>query len=296
MDAKAQTATGKHEIVLSSLEIPSIPAVALKIIHILGDDQSSFLELEKIVSLDQSITVKLLQIANSPYFSRGGEIGKVNDAIMRIGYEAVRTLVVMASLRSLRQKSCDVDKSIWEHSVAVGFGATVVARKLGLPRPGDFLVPALLHDLGKVILNRNAPTLYARVIAQVTGEGCQFTKAEQAFWGQTHADIGAFAASVWRLPADITSVIALHHEDIEALNLEAGTKEKLLVVMLADYLCSKLGLGLCGSASGRETQYLALFGVKDPSWFDAAGTEIQKGFPEYRNCLVGDDPNIPEFV
>jgi putative nucleotidyltransferase with HDIG domain len=288
MESEAQTVDSEHKVVLSSLEIPSIPAVALKIIHVLGDSNLSAHELEKIVTLDQSITIKLLQVANSPHFSRGCEIGKVSDAIIRIGFETVRTLVVMASLRGLRQKSCDVDKLIWEHSAAVGVGATVIARKLGFDHPGDFLVPALLHDVGKVILNRNAPTIYSKVLAQVSGEGASFPKSEQTFFGQTHANIGAYAASVWRLPADISSVIALHHEDIEPVSLEADTKEKLLVVMLADSLCSKLGLGLGGSSTGREMQYLALFGVKNPAWLDEAEAEIRKAFPEQRNWLVGD--------
>lgn len=288
MEPGAKTTDKECELVLSSLEIPSIPAVALKIIHVLGDSNLSSRELEKIVTLDQAITIKLLQVANSPHFSRGGEIGKVGDAIMRIGYETVRTLVVMASLRGLRQKSCDADKLIWEHSAAVGVGATVIARRLGLESPGDFLVPALLHDVGKVILNRNAPAVYSKVIARVADEGVPFAKAEHAFFGRTHADIGAYAASVWRLPADISAVIAMHHEDIETVTAEADIKEKLLVVMLADSLCSGLRLGLGGGSTGREMQYLELFGVKDPSWFDLAGAEIQEVFPEYRDCLVGD--------
>ncbi len=288
MESEAQAVDREHKGLLSSLEIPSIPAVALKIIHVLGDSQLSSQDLEKIVTLDQSITIKLLQVANSPHFSRGGEIGKVSDAIMRIGFETVRSLVVMASLRGLRQKSCDVDKLIWEHGAAVGVGATVIARRLGFDHPGDFLVPALLHDVGKVILNRSAPSVYSKVIAQVSSEGVPFAKSEQTFFGQTHANIGAYAASVWRLPADISSVIAMHHEDIETVRIEADTKEKLLVVMLADSLCSKLGFGLCAPSTGRETQYLALFGVKDPAWLDQAGDEIREAFPEYRNCLVGD--------
>ena len=263
-----------------SLEVPSIPAVAWKIIQALGDSTLSSKELERMITMDQSLTAHLLKVANSPRYSLGCEIGNVRDAIMRIGYDTVRSAVVMTSLSSLRRPLCDTDKRLWEHSLAVGVASTILARSLRSGQMTDIFVPALLHDIGKNVLNSCVRDTYAEVVKQVVHEGVSFIAAERMFFSITHVEVGAYAADIWRLPKNIVSIIELHHSENVNKHPDADTRDKLLVIRLANAICARLGFGL-ESTSDNEMEILELFGVKDPAWLDRTIAEVQKTVPRH---------------
>lgn|GEM_PF-688821 len=269
-----------NEVAMVSLKVPSVPAVAWKIIHALGDSSLSSQELERIITMDQSLTAHLLKIANSPRYSFGYEIGNVRDAIMRIGYDTVRSAVVMTSLSSLRRRLCDTDKRLWEHSLAVGVASTIIAHNL---RPGqmtDIFVPALLHDIGKNVLNSCVSDTYAEVVKQVVHEGVSFLSAERMFFSITHVEIGAYAADIWRLPKNIVSIIELHHSENINEHPDSDTRNKLLVIRIANTICARLGFGL-ESPSENEMEILEFFGVKDPAWLDRTISEVQETVPRH---------------
>lgn len=268
------------EGVMVSLEIPSIPAVAWKIIHALGDSNLSLEELERIITKDQTLTAHLLKVANSARYSLGWEIGTVRAAIMRIGYDNVRSAVVMASLSSLRRPLCDTDKRLWEHSLAVGVASTVIARNLRSVRMTDIFIPALLHDVGKNVLNSCVKDTYAEVVKQVGREGASFLSAERMFFSITHVEVGAHAANVWRLPQHIVSIIELHHSENINEHPDTEIRDKLLVIRLANSICARLGFSL-ELPYNNELEILELLGVKDPAWLNVTIAEVHKTVPQH---------------
>jgi len=126
-------------------DIPSLPVIASRILHIIADDTSSLEELKKVISLDQSFSSRLLRIANSPYYRRGRSINDITDATMLIGFNTIKALVFAASLKDLCRISDATDRLLWEHSMAVSIGATVIANETALFASGEPLIYGLLY-------------------------------------------------------------------------------------------------------------------------------------------------------
>jgi len=163
----------------------------------------------------------------------------------------------------------------------VGVAAPIIKRNLDMPNPSDILIPALLHDIGKSILNRNAQEEYKQVVEQVN-QGEDFVSAELKFFSVSHIEVGVHAVKQWRLPENIATLIALHHCENVMEHRDADTRKNLLVLRLANSICSRLGLGLGYPASERETEFLTLLGVKDTTeWINDTEEDIKKAFSQY---------------
>ncbi len=272
-----------------SLDVPPLPIVALKIIQELDNSNSAAWQLEQIITMDQSVTARLLKIANSAYYSKGGEIDSICNAILRIGYDTVRSVVMMASLSSLRKPNCEVDRRLWEHSLAVAVSATIIARNLGFEQSSAFLIPALLHDIGKVILNINTVEIYSKAMNLMDKDHKPSIEAERMFFNYDHTEVGAYAATEWRLPDNLVTIIALHHcEDIRAACRIPEFKEKLLVTILADFISGCVGFGVGASSEERAIESLALLGINDSAWIGRTCADIQKVLTGYLDFMLSN--------
>jgi HD-like signal output (HDOD) protein len=268
-------------------DIPSLPIVASRILHIIADDNSSMEELKKVLSLDQSFTSRLLRIANSPYYRRGTSLDDVTAAIMRIGFTAIKALVFAASLRDLCQTSNNTDRLLWEHNTAVSIGAAVIADETGLIAGGETLIYGLLHDIGKVLINLRMREKYADVIRIVQEENIPFSEAEEKVLGFDHCDVGEYVTTCWNLPDHLSFVIAHHHrKDILETVQDSGLKKIMLIVKAADFLCSELNIGMNthGSMNDEEWKFLKL---SSPKKRDKVSERIEEEYPYYKDFVMG---------
>lgn len=85
-------------------ELPRLSKVLQELLDMANQPDVDFHQLSKKITLDQILTARLLRMANSAYFGGNGHIATVNDAIIRVGIESVRTLVVASVLSSTFQK------------------------------------------------------------------------------------------------------------------------------------------------------------------------------------------------
>jgi len=269
-------------------DIPSLPVVASRILHIIADDNSSMEELKKVISLDQSFSSRLLRIANSPYYRRGASLDDVTAAIMRIGFTAIKALVFAASLRDLCQTSNSTDRLLWEHNTAVSIGATVIADETGLISGGETLIHGLLHDIGKVLINLRMREKYADVIRIVKEESIPFTEAEGRVLGFDHCDVGEYVTNRWNLPINLSFVIAHHHrKDILEIVKDAGLKKILLIVKAADFLCSELDIGMSSHGNNLTDEEWKYLKLSSPKKRERVIKRIEEEYPYYKDFVMG---------
>ncbi len=267
-------------------DIPSLPIVASRILHIIADDNSSLEELKRVISMDQSFSSRLLKVANSPYYRASNTIADVTDAITRIGFTTVQALVFAISLKDLRRPLNQVDFHLWEHSLAVSVASGLIARDAGMSS-GEPFVYGLLHDIGKVVINLSLKNEFAEVIRTVEEQNIPFWEAENKILGFDHGDMGKYVADQWRLPVNLSFVIANHHEaDILECEETMDLKKKTLVVKAADALCSSMDIGLThsGEITDQEWQFLKLSSAKKR---DALRARITEEYKSYRDFIVG---------
>lgn len=208
------------EKVQTIAQLPALPAVASKVIQIVDDPGISTSSLGKLIATDQALTAKVLKIANSPFYGFPRKISTIEFAIIVLGYDALKEIVISTSLVSSLQDNSDSyfdKKAFRDHAIACGIMARRLARDLSYRVTGEVFVGGLLHDMGVSILHRHFGDEYRRIVGIVRETELTFVEAEESVLGVTHAEVGSWIAEQWNLPEQLVEAVALHHTPLKAV-------------------------------------------------------------------------------
>ncbi|GAB4251254.1 MAG: HDOD domain-containing protein [Acidobacteriota bacterium] len=233
--------TERPQVTLNVNHFPPLPEVAWRVLELTSDLYSGSEELEEVIAHDQSLTTRLLRVANSAYFQRRREIKTVRQAVTVLGNQKIRGIVVAAALGGIFYKTA-VGRILWQHALAVGVAARELSAYLPGFDPEEAFVLGLLHDLGKGILAHEYPVLFQETLSLQSGDP-ELTScaAEQSVFGLDHTAAGRRLSDAWNLPQGLTRVIERHHLPAEELGDE-DTAVRL--IKAADCICNTSGLGV----------------------------------------------------
>jgi HD-like signal output (HDOD) protein len=208
--------------------LPTLPDMVQKVLTVVQDDTTSGRDLAKLVAYDQAISSRLIKVANSAYYGFMREIATVPHAIVVLGFEEVRSLVlgiaVFDTMGKAGRESSIVREEFWLHSVG----------------------SALAHDIGKLVLDSFFPQEYAKAVEKVRTKGVRIVEAEEEVMGFSHADVGGWLCERWKFPPSLLFPVSFHHCIEKA---EAGHVRMTAVVHFADSLCRQAGIGSGGDES-----------------------------------------------
>ena len=237
----------KKELVLQSLEIPSVPAVAIKVMRIIDDPYASIDEIQRVIVSDQSLTANVLNLANSAYYNVGHKIDTISEAISLMGLDTIRILTLAISTQGVYKNFGLIEQKLWEHGIGVSIASGVIARDCRNIKREEAIVAGLLHDIGKTIMNYNFPERFRILTQRVYDKRVRYSSIEKEHFNFTHAEVGAYFAEEWAFPRILIDVIRNHHNcDSHFLESDSYTGTLCLVVALADALCIRLGVGYRG--------------------------------------------------
>lgn len=214
---------------------PTLPAVAIQVVRITSNPNSSAKDLMDIISPDVSLTTKLLKIANSPFYGLSREINSLQHAVTILGFKEVRNLVlstvVFDSFKNIRENAKFDIKKFWKHSFICGLTSNIIAAELK-ETSNEFFVAGLIHDIGKLVIYIALPTEFLKLI-DITGPlKLKFTafQAEKEIIGMTHDEVGMGLLKKWSFPESLSNAVGFHHRPQES------DKKSLLefVVHIAD--------------------------------------------------------------
>ena len=254
---KGRLAPGKNwmEIVAWVGDLPPLPQVASQAIALVEDPETTAGQLTNLLSKDTALAARVLKIANSAMFSRQREITTLSQAIMIIGFKALKGIIVAATLRQLNRKYGAIEKLIWQNSMCTAMAAMNICQHMKKRFVDEAFLLGLLHDLGKLVLIRHAPEDYQNV-HKFTQTGITYADAEQQKLGFAHPLIGALVAKKWNFSPETCQVI-LHHHDPISLPFESEIDEKTVVIQLANLLSHQLGYGHAEGYKDPTEQLLA---------------------------------------
>lgn len=156
------------------------------------------------VSTDQAIAARVLRISRSTLYLRRQPPRTLQEAIVTVGLEGLRRILIAASARSAYHASDGVAEALWKHALATALAANELARAASGVAGGDDFVAGLLHDVGRLVFHLAAPDGYARL-------GHFDAELEEELFGASHAAVGACLAEQWGLEDTVVEAIMFHH-------------------------------------------------------------------------------------
>jgi putative nucleotidyltransferase with HDIG domain len=212
------------EKVIKEIEhLPTLPQVVMKVLAMTDSDRVNAMELSK--EMDQSLSAKVLKVANSAYY--GGrtvrKVSSVHHAIVIIGFDALKEIILTTSLFHTFQDSKQIEsfKPLWQHSLECGLAAKRLAWVYRYEAMDEAYLVGLIHDLGSLIIQQFFPDQFRDIKSQTNG-AVENLGLEKEILGMTHAEIGGKMAERWNFPEALVEAIAHHHGENWQLNPTLG--------------------------------------------------------------------------
>ena len=236
-----------RRLVQRIVDLPTLPIIIPRILRLVEDHRSSAADLAKVIGSDQALASRILRLANSAFYGFRREIVSINHAVVLLGFDTVKSIVLAATVLDTLGDGDVVSsfdrEQFWLHVVTTAAAARILGRKLRVVDAETAFVAGLLHDLGKVVLDRFFYRHYAEAARLAAESPCPIREAELALFSVDHAQVGRWLAERWRLPPAIIEPVAFHHRPTEAA---AEHWALSAVVHLADILARNAGIGSGG--------------------------------------------------
>jgi len=195
--------------------LPILPAVVMKVIDLVDQDEVSAEQLQRTISMEPALSSKVLQLANSAYYGLSRQVSTIQQAVIVLGFQSIKNLVLGISafqvLRSTKPVT-PADLALWEHSFACAGVASEIAKwkRMSLSQVETIFMGGLLHDIGLLYLRQHANSDLQR-LERTANDGITRHEAEQKALGIDHAEIGGLIADHWQLPVSLVRMISEHH-------------------------------------------------------------------------------------
>ena len=244
-DKQAETQQNIKDRVKKIDGLPPFPATHAQILELANNDESSSDDIAEQLQMDPSLLATVFKIVNSSAYGFQKKVDSLKLAVTLLGLEEIANIVMTAqvfkSLGDYEGGSGFDRDAFWKHSVGTAFMTRGIAKKLQTEVESAFLA-GMLHDLGKVVLDRCFTDYYGGVMDQVQAKDLFIAEAEYNLLGLTHADVGEQLAIEWKFAEKYLYSIALHH------NPDRATRYQRIVglVHMADIMCRKAEFGSGG--------------------------------------------------
>lgn len=219
--------------------LPTLPPIVHKLNELVDDENATAISVGKVIERDQVLTSKILRMVNSSFFGFPQRISTVSNAIVLLGFNVIKTLVVSSSIFEVMQSS---DIGLWEHSLGCAACAGIFAARRNIQNPEEASTAALIHDIGKVVIRAEFPEEYDKIQEMVLTKDISMREAEKKVLGVQHGVIGGLLAKEWNLPDRLAIPIEYHHFPDKA----PAFSEITAIIHVSDIMIRAWGFGFGG--------------------------------------------------
>ncbi|MGA1874644.1 MAG: HDOD domain-containing protein, partial [bacterium] len=240
----------KNELFLKIKEdLPTLPTVVTHLLNLILDDRSSVKDISKIISIDQTLTSKVLRVVNSAAYGLQGKISSLEHALTILGLDTLKNLFLSISIfdnllekdQSGKSQIGNLNKShLWCHSLAVATVARSIARFMNYKKPDEAYVAGLLHDLGKVIIEQSVPAQYRSYLENLHVNPTLSLQSEEEYLHVNHALVGKIVFERWNFPVSLQKAIEFHHG---VKSTSETISDLAAIISAADFICWTQALG-----------------------------------------------------
>jgi len=241
------------EAVNAISHIATLPEITMKIIELVDNPRSTAQDLNKLISNDPALVARILKVVNSAFYGLPGQIGSINRAIVLLGLNAVKNIVIAASLTKLfrggKVSPNFSAKDLWSHSIAVGVTSKMIVTKLNNHLPDEAFLAGLIHDIGILVELQAFRDPLVTVAEQAAKETVKYIDLETQIIGADHQAFGAGLTAKWKFPRSFQYVTGHHHNP---LSLAPECRWLTLVTYVADHVACQQGLGYSLTCKGED--------------------------------------------
>jgi HD-like signal output (HDOD) protein len=233
--------------------LPTLPIIVQQVQKLIANPNSNMAQIAAIITKDQAIAARVIRLINSAFFGMGGKVTSIQQAIVLLGLNTVKNLVLGVSVVKLFEGPASASlfdrQKFWMHTFACALGAQAIAREIRFPNPEDFFLAGLLHDIGILVLDQFFHQEFIGVLQNAVLKKTDYIKAEQCELGLTHQEVGEFVGKKWKIPELLVHSILHHHNPVTVDNNCAGSIQVISAVHAADVASFNRGLDMgykCG--------------------------------------------------
>lgn len=247
------------KLIVKAGGIIPLPTTITKLIKATSNPYVTSREMGQIIQMDQAMASKILRLANSVSYGFTQRIKTISHAIVCLGFNKVKSLAFTVSSQQMLNNALKrygmSEGALFQHSLAVAIGCSVIAKMTGLKEPEELYLMGLLHDIGKLVMDQFAE-VKMDVIWERYNEGeIKFFKAERDVLEFDHADVGAEISRKWNFPNELSNAIAYHHTPQNT----PGDKVNTMIVHVANGVSKTLEVG--GGMSANQNLKTEMEGI-----------------------------------
>ncbi|MBN1602485.1 MAG: HDOD domain-containing protein [Chitinispirillaceae bacterium] len=235
-----------HRVIEQIDNLPALPSIVTRLIRVVNSPDTSAEDAASLIERDPALTTKMLRLANSAFYGIPRSISSVSSAVVILGFNTIRSLVLSASVMKMfsgnNEHTLDKER-FWKHSIVCALAAKIIVRhfiNVRMMDPESAFCAGILHDIGKLIFNEFAGEDYKTACEYAMNNNIPLLEAERIVLGIDHAQIGRILADKWALPLDLEYSIVFHHSPGEADKLT----DLVTTVHFADIVTHQAGLHL----------------------------------------------------
>lgn len=263
--------------------LPSLPAVATKIIRLVDDPKTNAHELVEVVRAEPALTARILKMVNSALFGLQCRVGTLDQAIPLIGFNTLKQLCagiwILDNLKHLDPSRAQLEPdAFWQHTFATACAAKLLAPHFKVRDGDEAFVTGLLHDLGKLVLAEFLPQALSDALERARRTGQSLHLIERELLGTTHALIGGALVQNWDLPARHVAAVRFHHGGMPE-GFESRTFRQLAALTaLANVYVKALEIGDSGCPKRQKLPALyTAIGIRTPEAQQRLEQQIRGG-------------------
>ena len=202
--------------------------------------------LVSVIEKDPVMTMKILRVINSAYYSLPNKITSVSQSVVYLGINTIKNLALsfaaVGILPRFNTTGFDIQRYLL-HSLTVAAVSRILCEKFARAEadPTDCYIAGLLHDFGKVVFAQFMSVDFLKALAQANDNNLPLFQTELEVIGADHAYVGALLAKKWQFAEPLVNCIRDHHA------VDAESSAMLDCLRMADMICRQLVLGDAGN-------------------------------------------------
>ena len=224
--------------------MPAFPKSVQRILELTRDVNCTAKDLVQVIDKDPVVTVKILRVVNSAYYSLPKQITSINHALVYLGFNTIKNLALsIAAIGMLpKDNAAGFDgQQYLLHSLATATIAKHLAARVDDADPMDCFIAGLLHDFGKVVFAQFMPTDFRLALDMSKETQTSLATALRRVIGADHAVVGAMLVEKWRFAPNLIETIRHQHPD------DLKDTGMIACVFAANQISKKLKFGFGGN-------------------------------------------------